>query len=45
MNGQGNINVHDANISMRILAEDILDIGSKNGRLEVVDCKRNIKIN
>lgn len=45
MNGHGNINIHDGNLNMQILAKDILDIGSKSGRLEVVDCKRNIKMN
>lgn len=45
MNGRGNVNIHDANLNMTILAKDILDIGSKNGRLEVVDSKRNIRIN
>lgn len=45
MNGRGNVCIHDANLSMTMLAKDILDIGSKNGRLEVVDSKRNIRLN
>lgn len=45
MNGRGNVSIHDANLNMTILAKEILDIGSKNGRLEVVDSKRNIKLN
>jgi len=45
MNGRGNVSIHDASLNMTILAKEILDIGSKNGRLEVVDSKRNIKLN
>jgi len=45
MNGSGNVSIHDANLNMTILAKDILDIGSKNGRLEVMDSKRNIRLN
>ena len=45
MNGRGNVSIHDANLIMTILAKDILDIGSKNGRLELMNSKRNIKIN
>lgn len=45
MNGRGNVSIHDANLNMTILAKDILDIGSKNGRLELMNSKRNIRIN
>jgi len=45
MNGRGNVSIHNANMIMTILAKDILDIGSKNGRLELMNSKRNIKIN
>lgn len=45
MNGKGNVSIHDANLNMTIMAKEILDIGCKNGRLEVVDSKRNIKMN
>ena len=45
MNGRGNVNIQDANLNMTILAKEILDIGSKNGRLELVGSKRNIRIN
>ncbi len=45
MNGRGNVHIQDTNLSMRILAAAILDIGSKDGRMEVVGCKRNIRIN
>jgi hypothetical protein len=45
LNGRGDIKVRDASLNMRILAEEILDIGSKSGRLEIVDCRRNIRMN
>lgn len=45
LNGNGNINIHDANLNMTIMAKDILDIGTKSGRLAVMDCKRNIRKN
>lgn len=45
MNGRGCVSIQEANVNMTILAKDILDIGSKNGRLEVMDSKRNIRLN
>lgn len=45
MNGSGSVFIHDGNLNMTILAKNNLDIGSKNGHSEVLDCKRNIKIN
>ncbi len=45
INGRGDIIVHEANLNMTILAEKILDIGSKSGRIEIADSSRNIKMN
>lgn len=45
VDGMGNVNIHDAELSMTIMAKDILDIGCKNGHLEMVDTKRNVKMN
>ena len=37
MNGRGNVRIQDANLNMKMLAKEILDIGSKSGRLEVME--------
>lgn len=45
INGNGNINLRDSNLSMRILARDNLDIGSKYGKLETINIQKQIKVN
>lgn len=45
INGKGNINLRDSNFTMRILARDNLDIGSKYGTLETVNIQKEIKVN
>ncbi len=45
INGSGNINLRDSNLSMRILARDNLDIGSKFGKLETINIQKQIKVN
>ena len=45
INGSGNINLRDSNLTMRILARDNLDIGSKYGKLETVNIQKQIKVN
>lgn len=45
INGSGNINLRDSNLTMRILARDNLDIGSKYGKLETINIQKQIKVN
>lgn len=45
INGSGNINLRDSNLTMRILSRDNLDIGSKYGKLETVNIQKQIKVN
>ena len=45
INGHGNISLRDSNFTMRILARDNLDIGSKYGTLETVNIQKEIKVN
>ncbi len=45
INGSGNINLRDSNLTMRILARDNLDIGSKYGSLETINIRKEIKVN
>ena len=39
------INLRDSNLTMRILARDNLDIGSKYGSLETINIRKEIKVN
>ena len=45
INGNGNISLRDSNFTMKILARDNLDIGSKYGTLETVNIQKEIKVN
>lgn len=45
INGSGNISLRDSNLTMRILARDNLDIGSKGGKLETINIQKQIKVN
>ena len=45
ISGSGNINLRDSNLTMRILARDNLDIGSKYGKLETINIQKQIKVN
>ena len=45
INGSGNISLRDSNLTMRILARDNLDIGSKYGKLETINIQKQIKVN
>ncbi|MBE5931717.1 MAG: EAL domain-containing protein [Lachnospiraceae bacterium] len=45
INGSGNIYLRDSNLTMRILARDNLDIGSKYGKLETINIQKQIKVN
>ena len=45
INGSGNINLRDAHLTMKILARDNLDIGSKYGKLETINIQKQIKVN
>ena len=45
INGSGSIHLRDSNLTMRILARDNLDIGSKYGKLETINIQKQIKVN
>lgn len=45
MKGSGSVKIREANLSMRMLAKDIKDIGCEDTKLEIVESKRNIKMN
>ncbi len=45
INGSGNISLRDSHLTMKILARDNLDIGSKYGKLETINIQKEIKVN